>query len=53
LQLDNREIIAAHLMPPGELSSMMLTKPVAAYLERRRQADRGCCLANQPLTQAG
>jgi 8-oxo-dGTP diphosphatase len=32
LQLDNREIIAARLVLPGELRGMRLTGPVAAYL---------------------
>lgn len=34
LQLDNREIIAARLISPGELGGMALTGPVAAYLGR-------------------
>lgn len=36
LQPDNREIIDARLTPPGELVSLLLTRPVAAYLERRQ-----------------
>ena len=36
LQLDNREIIAAQLTPPSELPNMILTKSVAAYLQRSR-----------------
>jgi 8-oxo-dGTP diphosphatase len=34
LQLDNREIISARLILPGELRGMALTRPVAAYLGR-------------------
>jgi hypothetical protein len=34
LQLDNREIISARLILPGELRGMALTRPVAAYLDR-------------------
>ncbi len=34
LQLDNREIISARLISPGELRGMALTGPVAAYLGR-------------------
>jgi len=34
LQLDNREIISARLILPGELRGMALTGPVAAYLGR-------------------
>lgn len=34
LQLDNREIIAARLISPSELHSMLLTGAVAAYLGR-------------------
>jgi 8-oxo-dGTP diphosphatase len=34
LQLDNREIIAARLIAPGELGGTKLTGPVAAYLSR-------------------
>jgi hypothetical protein len=34
LQLDNREIIAARLIPPGELRGVALTGPAAAYLGR-------------------
>lgn len=33
LRLDNREIIAARLVPPGDLAGMALTGPVVAYLE--------------------
>jgi 8-oxo-dGTP diphosphatase len=33
LQLDNREIIAARLMSPGDLGGTALTGPVAAYLD--------------------
>jgi 8-oxo-dGTP diphosphatase len=34
LQLDNREVIAARWASPGELNSMKLTGPIAAYLGR-------------------
>jgi hypothetical protein len=34
LQLDNREIISARLISPGDLHGMALTGPVAAYLGR-------------------
>jgi len=34
LHLDNREIVAAQLMMPGELGDIALTGPVAAYLRR-------------------
>jgi 8-oxo-dGTP diphosphatase len=34
LQLDNREIIAARLVPPDQLASMAVTGPVAVYLRR-------------------
>jgi 8-oxo-dGTP diphosphatase len=34
LQLDNREIIAARLISPSELQSMVLAGPLAAYLGR-------------------
>jgi 8-oxo-dGTP diphosphatase len=34
LKLDNREIIAARLTSPGELHSMVLIGPIAAYLGR-------------------
>src|SRR6266567_5107401 len=34
LQLDNREIIEARLTSPSELHSMVLTRPVTAYLGR-------------------
>ena len=34
LQLDNREVIAARLIPPTELHSMVLTGSVAAFLRR-------------------
>jgi 8-oxo-dGTP diphosphatase len=34
LKLDNREIVAARLTPPGELSRLTFTGPVAAYLGR-------------------
>lgn len=34
LLLDNREIVAARLSPPGELHGAALTGPVAAYLDR-------------------
>ncbi|SFK33885.1 ADP-ribose pyrophosphatase YjhB, NUDIX family [Methylocapsa palsarum] len=34
LLLDNREIVAARLAPPGELRGEALTGPVAAYLAR-------------------
>jgi len=36
LKLDNREIIAARLIPPAELQRMVLTGPLAAYLGRAR-----------------
>jgi 8-oxo-dGTP pyrophosphatase MutT (NUDIX family) len=36
LQLDNREIVAARLVSPGELRDMALTGPVATFLERSR-----------------
>ncbi len=45
LQLDNREIIAARLMPPSALARMMLTGPVAAYLGKtppRRREELAC-----------
>jgi 8-oxo-dGTP pyrophosphatase MutT (NUDIX family) len=38
LQLDHREIVAAKLFLPDELHGVMVTGPVAAYLERRRPA---------------
>jgi 8-oxo-dGTP diphosphatase len=38
LQLDNREIIAAQLASPGELHSIVLTGPAAAYLGRSQTA---------------
>jgi 8-oxo-dGTP pyrophosphatase MutT (NUDIX family) len=41
LHLDNREIIAARLTSPNELSGMVLTGPVAAYL--RQIANRPDC----------
>jgi 8-oxo-dGTP diphosphatase len=34
LRLDNREIVAARLVLPGELSGIALTGPVTAYLGR-------------------
>jgi 8-oxo-dGTP pyrophosphatase MutT (NUDIX family) len=34
LKLDNREIIAARLISPSELNSMVLTGPLAVYLGR-------------------
>ena len=34
LQLDNREVIDARLIPPTELHSMVLTEAVAAFLGR-------------------
>jgi 8-oxo-dGTP pyrophosphatase MutT (NUDIX family) len=34
LKLDNREIIAARLIPPAELQRMVLTGPLAAYFGR-------------------
>lgn len=34
LRLDNREVIAARLIPPAELQSMALSASVAAYLNR-------------------
>jgi 8-oxo-dGTP diphosphatase len=37
LKLDNREIIAARLIPPAELQRMVLTGPLAAYLGRARR----------------
>jgi 8-oxo-dGTP diphosphatase len=36
LRLDKREIVAARLVPPGELESMALTGPVAVYIARAR-----------------
>jgi 8-oxo-dGTP diphosphatase len=36
LQLDHREIVAAQLFSPDELCGVVVTGPVAAYLERRR-----------------
>jgi 8-oxo-dGTP pyrophosphatase MutT (NUDIX family) len=36
LKLDNREIIAARLIPLAELQRMVLTGPLAAYLGRVR-----------------
>jgi len=33
LHFDNREIIEARLMSPAELDSVLLTGPVAAYLD--------------------
>jgi 8-oxo-dGTP pyrophosphatase MutT (NUDIX family) len=38
LRLDNREVIGARLISPAELQSMVLTGPVAAYLDRIRQS---------------
>jgi hypothetical protein len=35
LRLDNREIVAARLATPNELSQMTLEGPLAAYLDRR------------------
>ncbi len=43
LKLDNREVIAARLTSLGELHSMTLTGPSAAYLSE---------IANRPVTQA-
>jgi 8-oxo-dGTP pyrophosphatase MutT (NUDIX family) len=34
LQLDNREIISARLTSPEELHSLVLTGPVAAYIDQ-------------------
>jgi 8-oxo-dGTP diphosphatase len=39
LRLDNREIVAARLVPPSALHDLALTGPVAAYLERKRHLD--------------
>ena len=36
LRLDNREIVAAHLASPEELSGIALTRAVAAYLNSAR-----------------
>lgn len=36
LRLDNREIVQARLMPPGELLGLSVTGPVAAYLRAER-----------------
>jgi hypothetical protein len=36
LRLDNREVIAARLTSPAELQSMVVTGPLAAYLDRVR-----------------
>jgi hypothetical protein len=41
LQLDNREIVAARLVSPGELRDMALTGPVATFLERSRSRQSG------------
>ena len=38
LRLDNREIVAARLATPTELHRMVLTGPVAAYLEQTANA---------------
>jgi 8-oxo-dGTP diphosphatase len=43
LQLDNREIVAAWLVPPEELCGLRLTGPVAVYLDRSRP------LGGQPI----
>jgi 8-oxo-dGTP diphosphatase len=40
LRLDNREIIAARLIAPGELPGMALTGPVTAYLARSPAAQQ-------------
>ncbi len=45
LRLDNREIVAARLVPPEELRGMLLTGPVSAYL-----AEQGCRLTKPPVT---
>jgi 8-oxo-dGTP pyrophosphatase MutT (NUDIX family) len=37
LQLDHREIVEAQLFSPDQLRGVLLTGPVAAYLERRRR----------------
>ena len=37
LQLDNREVIAAHLISSGELHAMVLSGPTAAYLDKTRK----------------
>lgn len=37
LHLDNREVVAARLVPPAELGAMLLTAPVAAYLAGRHR----------------
>lgn len=34
LHLDNREIVAAQFMSPGELTGIVLTGPVAVYVRR-------------------
>jgi 8-oxo-dGTP pyrophosphatase MutT (NUDIX family) len=39
LQLDNREIIAARLVSPNELSGLALTGPVVAYLGKTFMRD--------------
>jgi 8-oxo-dGTP diphosphatase len=41
LKLDNREIVAARLTSPAELSHMTLTGPVAAYLGRTASQSPG------------
>ena len=36
LKLDNREVIEARLTSPADLQGMVLTRPLAAYLDRVR-----------------
>jgi 8-oxo-dGTP diphosphatase len=42
LQPDNREIVEARLVSPEELGGMLLTGPVAVYLERAPPLGRNC-----------
>ncbi len=49
LRLDNREIIAARLMSPGELLGTALTGPVVAYLEELRVDRLACFRADRAL----
>ena len=41
LKLDNREVIEARLTSPAELQSMVLTGPLAAYLDKVPHGARG------------
>lgn len=38
LQIDNREVIAARLTSPSELHAMVLTGPLAAYIDKSANA---------------